>query len=70
MKLKGSYETEVYISTGGYLCIKQEDRLRGGDSIVMLSPEQARLVVQEISSCLEDTTWWECGREADIESDS
>lgn len=58
IKLKATHETEVYISRGGYLAISQ-DSGDGEDSIVILSPEQARVVAKEITRQLEDTSWWE-----------
>ncbi|WP_334067282.1 hypothetical protein [Burkholderia cepacia] len=57
IKLKASYETEIYISQGGYLVIHQVNGL-GEESRILLSPDQARAVASEISHQLEDTTWW------------
>ncbi|MCQ0032560.1 MULTISPECIES: hypothetical protein [Burkholderia] len=58
IKLKASYETEIYISQGGYLVIHQVNGL-GEESQVLLSPEQAQAVVSELSMQLKDTSWWE-----------
>ncbi|WP_175920365.1 hypothetical protein [Burkholderia pyrrocinia] len=58
IKLKATHETEVYISQGGYLAISQ-DSGDGEDAIVILSPEQARVVAKEIMRQLEDTSWWD-----------
>ncbi|MGF6856020.1 hypothetical protein [Paraburkholderia sp. CI3] len=58
IKLKATLETEVYISQGGYLAINQENNI-GEESTVILSPDQARVVVKEIERQLEDTSWWE-----------
>lgn len=48
MKIRNTYETEVYLTKAGYLAIKQPDTMGGEDSVVLLSPEQARLVANEI----------------------
>jgi DNA-binding transcriptional regulator YiaG len=48
MKLKTAYETEIYISEAGYLAIKQPDPMGGDPSIVILSPDQARRIAEEI----------------------
>lgn len=59
MKLKATLETEVYISQGGYLAIKQRDQLGGRDDpVILLSPHQAQLVAQEIGLLLQDLSWW------------
>ncbi|WP_343726668.1 hypothetical protein [Burkholderia seminalis] len=58
IKLKPSYETEVYISQGGYLTIKQDTGI-GKEAIVMLSPEQAKAVANELFRQLDDTSWWD-----------
>ena len=58
MKLKATYETEVFVSQGGYLVIRQEDNM-GEESAVILSPEQARLVAREIGRLTEDESWWQ-----------
>ncbi len=61
MKLKATYETEVYISEGGYLCIKQKDFTGNEDAVVMFSPEQATLVANEMFRLAHDAGWWELG---------
>ncbi|MCS6490766.1 hypothetical protein NX872_21150 [Burkholderia thailandensis] len=58
MKLKATYETEVYISNGGYLAIKQKDHLGNEDPVVILSPDQARAVMNEFQRLLDDPSWW------------
>ena len=45
MKLKKTFETEVFVNQPGYITISQPDE----QALVMLSPEQAKLVVQEIT---------------------
>ncbi|PLC40481.1 hypothetical protein C0Q88_22005 [Ralstonia pickettii] len=67
MKLKATYETEVYISKGGYLCIRQKDQLGNDDPVVMLSPAQAKLVADEMLRLTADAEWWE---ESDTESEA
>ncbi|SDR17222.1 hypothetical protein SAMN05445850_3111 [Paraburkholderia tuberum] len=58
MKLKATYETEVYTSQGGYLAIRQTNSCMGEEQTILLSPEQAKLVVQGINQHLKDESWW------------
>jgi len=54
MKLKQTFETETYISEGGYYAIKQDD-----EAIVLLSPEQLRLLIADMSEAISgDADWW------------
>lgn len=61
LKLKSVDETSVYISEGGYLVIQQVNGM-GEESHVLLSPEYARMVADEIYRQLEDTSWWGDGQ--------
>jgi hypothetical protein len=38
---KPANETEVYVSDGGYVCIKQKDLMYAEDQCVCLTPHQA-----------------------------
>ena len=42
--IRPSIETEIYLSEGGYICIRQ------GDSVVMLHPSQSAIFVDHIYS--------------------
>ena len=53
MKLKQSYETEVYLSNAGYFCIKQEDAVHP-ECLVLLSPGQMEAIVKEWNRIKED----------------
>lgn len=53
MKLKQHYETEAYVSAGGYYAIKQED-WRGEEMLVLLSKEQARRIRDDITAMLRE----------------
>jgi len=57
MKIRATYETETYISQGGYFTIRQIDGL-GEESILCLSPDQMRLLVANMQKELEDISWW------------
>lgn len=51
MKLQATHETEVYLGEEGHIVIMQPDPLASygvEDNFVLLSPEQARLVAQEL----------------------
>ena len=59
MKLPATYETDIFITTGGNLCI-QQDQTRDDAEVtsVVLSREQARLVAAEIARLdAEDSQW-------------
>lgn len=53
MKLKQHYETEAYVSAGGYYAIKQED-WQGVEMLVLLSKEQARRIRDDITAMLRE----------------
>ena len=58
MKLKAVFETNVYQSDAGYICISQDHSIPGvEDQCVMLSNDQALLVAREITRLANRTTW-------------
>lgn len=57
MKLTKAYETETYISDGGYYCIRQEE-WPDGEAVVLLTPAQMRQVIQDMERMLENTSWF------------
>ena len=57
MKIKVQYETETYISEGGYYCIRQDHM--GEESLVMLSPLQCRILARELSKAAKGSAWWQ-----------
>ena len=67
MKLKRQLETEAYISSGGYYCIKQKDP-EDGDSIVILSPEQLDAIHSDMVQYILDRDWWNSDNEASDEA--
>lgn len=69
LKLKAAFETEVYISNGGYLTIKQHNDDRGEGDHVMLTPEQAQLVCKEMQMLLARTDEWWTIEEAEKEEE-
>jgi hypothetical protein len=59
IKLKPALETEVYISEGGYIAIKQPEGLAGEETVVCLTPDQALLVMREMGRMVEaKDCWW------------
>ena len=56
MKIKAQYETETYISEGGYLCIRQE--FDGDERLVILSPYQCKLLAAELLKAAKNSDWW------------
>ena len=58
MKLKPTFETDAYISEGGYFAIRQEDSM-GEEDTILLSPEQLRAVMAYARVQLRTSkTWW------------
>lgn len=57
MKLKASYETEAYLSAGGYYGIKQTG-WDGEEHIVLFTPEQLRHLVIDMTEALSDDSWF------------
>lgn len=60
MKLKATFETEVYINDRGYIAIRQRDPLEPdpqdaqAEQIVELSPQQAQLVAAQLKAFAEE----------------
>ena len=52
MKLSAHYETEAYMTAGGYYAIKQEDPMGNDPSIVLLKPDQLRALIKDMSEAL------------------
>jgi hypothetical protein len=68
IKLKPTYETEVFVNEPGYLTIKQQDNLGNEPAIIMLSPEQARLVIVEAARLLRfENQWWTAAEDTENE---
>lgn len=58
MKLKPTFETDVYISERGYFVINQTSSL-GEEEAVLLSPDQLRAVMVHARILLRsEKTWW------------
>ena len=54
MKLKSTMATEIYVSEAGYIAIKQLGDHGAEDDIVVLSPEQAKVVALELNRLADD----------------
>lgn len=57
MKIKASFETETYVSEGGYYVIKQENSEQDQQT-VLLTPPQLRLIMKDMRKALSDTDWF------------
>jgi len=53
MKLSAHYETEAYMTAGGYYAIKQEDPMGNDPSVVLLKPDQLRALIKDMTAALE-----------------
>ncbi|HXI89934.1 MAG TPA: hypothetical protein VNO24_07960 [Blastocatellia bacterium] len=58
IKMKAQFETEVYLSKGGYLTLKQSDPLGGDDTIVCLTHDQVKLLAKEFQKWAKNGDWW------------
>ena len=59
LKLKPHFETEVYVTEGGYVAIKQpDDRDPQESQTVLLAAEQLPDIVEELKSLYEDRRSW------------
>jgi hypothetical protein len=59
VKLKATYETEIFANEDGYVTIKQPDTLGGDDAIVVLSAAQLPVVIRELQALYDDRGSWE-----------
>jgi hypothetical protein len=48
LKIRGSYDTEIYITEDGYVAIKQVEPLGAEDTVLLLAPEQLSAVGNEL----------------------
>jgi hypothetical protein len=58
MKLKAVYETEAYVSEGGYYVIKQTDQFYGEESVILLSPSQLKELIADMTEHYVNSSWW------------
>ena len=63
MKIKAAHETEAFINELGYYAIKQQsqfldDRGNNFDAVVQLTPDQMRLLIDDMELCLESADDW------------
>ena len=59
MRLKQTFETECYISEGGYYVIKQENPGEEEfESTILLSPLQVESIIKHMQASMMDTSWW------------
>ncbi len=57
MKIRATFETETYQSQSGYFAIRQVDNV-GEEAIILLSPGQIQLLIDDMKSAIEDSGWW------------
>ncbi len=57
MKLKGTLETETFISEGGYYVIKQQD-LMDQRQVIRLTPVQMHHIIKDMQNWFEDESWY------------
>lgn len=59
IKIKGSYDTEIYVTEGGYVALKQIDQVDREEQIVVLAAHQLPAVINELQLLWEDRASWE-----------
>ena len=59
MKLKSTYETECYISEGGYYVIKQIDSYTHEEMQIVLAPQQMQFIINHMTQAIIDPSWWD-----------
>lgn len=58
IKLQAHYETEAYMTAGGYYAIKQENPT-GSSCIVLLKPWQLKELIEDMLTSLKDLSLFE-----------
>jgi hypothetical protein len=66
LKLKPSFETDVYVTEGGYVAIQQPDPDDDTKLVsVLLSADQLRDIILELQTLEDDRKSWEFGSRAE-----
>jgi hypothetical protein len=58
IKLPAAYETEIYVSDGDYVAIKQANGVGDEDVVVILTADQLPHVIQELQTLWEKRVEW------------
>lgn len=61
MKLPAHYETETYMTDGGYYAIKQGDPMGDGPDVVLLKQDQLRALIKDMMEALDNPLWDDAG---------
>ena len=59
MKLPVHYETETYMTAGGYYAIKQDSLFGGDPSLILLKPDQIRALIKDMTEALDNPIWFD-----------
>lgn len=65
MKLPVHYETETYMTDGGYYAIKQDDPMGNDPDVVLLKPHQLRALIKDMMEALDNPLWDDAGEVAE-----
>ena len=57
MKIKPQFGLDIGVSKGGYLRIAQSRPYADGEDIVLLSPNEARLLIEQLQE-MSGGDWW------------
>jgi hypothetical protein len=55
----GTVETEIYLTEGGYVAIKQPAQNESGDHVCLLSADQLPELIRELQALYDDRKTWE-----------
>lgn len=59
MKMPAHYETDTYMTAGGYYAIKQDSLFGGEPSLILLKPDQLRALIKDMTEALENLSWFD-----------
>jgi hypothetical protein len=59
MKIRGSYDTEIDVTRGGYVRIEQPDPMGGDNSVVLFTADQLPALIRELQALLDDRDSWD-----------
>lgn len=57
IKMKAQFETDIFLSEGGYVSILQKGALED-DQLIILSLEQVKVLAAELGEYAENGAWW------------
>ncbi len=53
MQFTKTFATRCFVSDDGFYCIKQINPFLGGKSVLLLSPEQVKHIIEDMVACMD-----------------